>query len=111
MKKWQLIVLGVCVIALAAPLGAFAKGNKGGKKGAAAQTAPSDVYAQYDKNGNGILDADEKDAIRKALAADPNGMLKAYDTNADGKLSDDELAAIPSTKAVDAPVKKKKKNK
>jgi hypothetical protein len=110
MKKLSLIVAGLCLLGLLAP-GAFAaKGDKAAKKNKAPQTVPSDVYAKYDKNYNGILDTDEKDALRTELAND--AALKAYDTNNDGKLSDDEIAAIPATKAVDAPVKeKKKKNK
>ncbi len=108
MKRWRWIVLAACAVALAAPLADAAKGDRTKKKNTP-QTVPSDAYAQYDKNGNGILDADEKDAMRKALAAEPNGLLKAYDTNGDGKLSDEEIAAIPATKAADVPVKKKKK--
>jgi hypothetical protein len=36
-----------------------------GKNKGAAATVPSDVYAKYDKNGNGKLDDDEKDALKK----------------------------------------------
>jgi hypothetical protein len=86
----------------------FAKKDKGG---APAAPVPSEIYSLYDKNGNGTLEADEKDAIRAAYTKDPTGTLKAYDTNNDSKLSDDEIAAIPATKAVQAPEKKHKKNK
>ena len=97
MKKFHLVVVGLCVIGLMAP-SAFA--GKGGKK----NQAP-DVFTQFDKNGNGTLDADEKEAIQKAFK-DGNADLKAYDTNSDGKLSDEEIAAIKPAER-----KHKKKNK
>jgi Ca2+-binding EF-hand superfamily protein len=107
MKKWQVIVLSVCALALVAPMSSYA--GKGKKKGAAqAKTVPSDVYAMYDKNTNGVLDADEKAALLADFAKDPTGTLKIYDLNSDGKLSDDEVTAIPATKQVEAPKKKKK---
>ena len=70
------------------------------------------LIAKYDKNGNGIIDGDEKEALRKDFAANPNGELKRYDTNGDGKLSDEEIAAIKpgSGKAKSAESKGKKKN-
>ncbi len=54
--------------------------------------------ATYDKNGNGTIDGDEVDAVKKAYAAAPNGALKQFDTNADGKLDDTEIAAIHAGK-------------
>jgi hypothetical protein len=51
-------------------------------------------FAKYDKNHNGIIDEDEKDAIRKDYAANPDGDLKRFDKNKDGKLDDEEIAAI-----------------
>ncbi len=51
-------------------------------------------FAKYDKNHNGVIDADEKDTIRKDYAANPDGDLKRFDKNKDGKLDDEELAAI-----------------
>ena len=48
----------------------------------------------YDKNHNGVIDEDEKEAIRKDYAADPNGDLKHFDKNGDGKLDDEEITAI-----------------
>ncbi len=61
-------------------------------------TATADLFTKCDKNQNGVLDADEKDAIRKDYAAKPDGDLKKYDKKTDGKLDDEELAAIkPAT--------------
>jgi Ca2+-binding EF-hand superfamily protein len=85
MKKLSLLTLGLCLLALTLPSSAFA-GKADGKK--------AKLIAKYDKNGNGIIDGDEKDAIRKDYAANPNGELKEYDTDHDGKLSDEEIAAI-----------------
>ena len=61
-----------------------------------------DVFARYDMNHNGVLDPEEKEAIRKAFATDPD--LKQYDTNGDGQLDENEIAAIKPLG------KKKKKN-
>src|SRR5262245_59481915 len=52
------------------------------------------LFAKYDKNKNGVIDGEEKDALRKDYAADPQGELKRFDTNNNGKLDDDEIAAI-----------------
>lgn len=107
MKK--LSILAIALIALVAAPSAFAK--KGDAKKAPG-TVASDVYANYDTNKNGALDADEKAALIKAFDADKSGPLKVYDTNSDGKLSDAEIAAIPVSKTSTAPVKAKgKKNK
>ena len=51
-------------------------------------------FAKYDKNKNGKIDDDEKEAIRKDFAANPEGDLKHFDKNKDGKLDDEEIAAI-----------------
>ena len=69
----------------------------------------STVMAKYDKNGNGILDDTEKEAIRSALGRDPD--LKRFDKNEDGKLDDAELAAIakPAAASTEEPAKRKKK--
>ncbi len=96
------------VLLLALPSAAFA-GKKNKNLGAPPPATPASVMAKYDKNGNGVLDDTEKEAIRAALAKDPD--LKAFDKNGDGKLDDAELAAIqkPVASTEDAPKKKKKK--
>jgi Ca2+-binding EF-hand superfamily protein len=85
MNKTVIFAAGLCVLGLAAPPAGLAS-KADGKK--------AKIIAKYDKNGNGIIDGDEKEAIRKDYAANPNGELKAFDTNGDGKLDDDEIAAI-----------------
>ena len=58
----------------------------------ASPTAPNlpEQYKKYDKNGNGRLDQDEIDALRKERQAD---VLKKYDKNSNGKLDEDEMNA------------------
>ena len=88
MKAMKKLLVAMIVASLgclaAAPNALAAKAD--GKK--------AKLIAKYDKNGNGIIDGEEKDAIRKDYAANPNGELKAYDKDGDGKLSDEEIAAI-----------------
>src|SRR5262249_39738262 len=52
------------------------------------------VFAKYDKNKNGVIDGEEKSALRKDYDADKEGELKRFDKNNDGKLDDEEIAAI-----------------
>jgi Ca2+-binding EF-hand superfamily protein len=84
------------LLALAIAPSAFAKKPK-------REAAATSSFSKYDKNGNGTLDPEEKEAIKAALATDPD--LKKYDTNSDGKLDENEIAAIKPTEAG----KKKKK--
>ena len=51
-------------------------------------------FEKYDKNHNGVIDEDEKAAIRKDYAEKPDGDLKRFDKNKDGNLDNEELAAI-----------------
>ncbi len=96
MKKLLVLTFGLCALSLAVPTALAAKAKK--KKG-----AEQDVFAHFDKNHNGVLDEDEKEAVRKAFK-EGNDAVKKYDFNGDGKLDDGELAAIQ-------PAAKKKKNK
>ena len=90
-KTWTIAALLVLALGTSS---AFAKKPKG-EKG-------TDVFAKYDKNGNGKLDPEEVEAVKKAFSSDPD--LKKYDTNLDGKLDDNEIAAIK-------PAEKKKKKR
>jgi Ca2+-binding EF-hand superfamily protein len=94
-KTW--IIAALLMLAVGAP-SAFAKKPKGEKK------AEADVFARYDKNTDGKLDAEEIEMLKKAFASDPD--LKKFDTNSDGKLDDNEIAAIKPAEHK----KKKKKN-
>lgn len=103
MKKLCILAIALSTI-VAAPT-AFAK------RGDKTPTVPSDIYAKYDVNKNGALDADEKTALIKDFDADKTGPLKVLDNNGDGKLTEGEIATIPVTKPGDAPVKAKAKGK
>jgi len=107
----------IVMVALAVALGASgASAAEKAKKEKTAQKSPtktpSDVYAKYDANNNGILDPAEKAAINKDFAANPADMLlKLYDKNNDGKLGADEMMSIPATQHVAPPAKQSKPKK
>lgn len=101
MKK--LGIFAIALITLIAAPSAFAK------KGDKTPTVPSDIYAKYDVNINGVLDPDEKAALVKDFDADTTGTLKALDNSKDGKLTDGEIATISATKPADTPAKPKAK--
>jgi hypothetical protein len=103
MKK--LCIVAIALFAIVAAPTAFAK------KGDKTPMVPSDIYAKYDVNKNGALDADEKAALIKDFDADKTGPLKTLDNNGDGKLTDGEIATISATKPGEAPVKAKGKGK
>jgi len=69
-------------------------GSAAEKKGGKENGPKAKFFAKYDTNHNGVIDPDEKAAIRKGYAAAPDGDLKRFDTNKDGKLDDEEIAAI-----------------
>jgi hypothetical protein len=104
MKRFLIITISISALSLFAISDASAA-KADGKK--------AKLIAKYDKNGNGIIDGEEKEALRKDFAANPNGELKAFDKDADGKLSDEEIAAIKpgSGKGKSAGQKAKKKEK
>ena len=97
--KRILSILTIAALAITFTLPAQAGKGKKGKKGGA------DILATYDKNGNGKIDGEEVDALKKDFAAG-KPELKALDTNKDGALSDEEIAAAGGGKKG-----KKKKNK
>ena len=94
--KRILSILTIIAISVAITTSAEAKGKKGKKGGA-------DILATYDKNGNGKIDGEEVDALKKDFAAG-KPEVKVLDTNGDGILSDEEIAAVGGKH------KKKKKN-
>jgi hypothetical protein len=103
MKKISLIAIGLCAVGLMMPASVLAA-KADGKK--------AKLLAKYDKNKNGVLDADEKKAIQDDYAKDKDGQLKAFDKDGDGKLSDAELDSIKpgSGKAKEGGSKGKKKD-
>jgi len=115
MSRINWIVMAVLAVALGAGGASAAEKAKKDKTAQKAPTkVPSDAYAKYDINNNGMLDPTEKAAISKDFAANPaDALLKPYDKNNDGKLSADEIMGIPVTQHVAPPPKqsKPKKNK
>jgi type II secretory pathway pseudopilin PulG len=103
MKSTQLLL--TAALAIAIPASVFAAKDPAAKE---AKKAARQAIAQYDKNGNGTIDADEADALKKAFDADKTGPLKQFDTNGDGKLDDTEIAAIHIGKKGDKAGKKAK---
>ena len=93
MKSTHLFV--AAVLALALPASVHAAKDPAKKE---ARKATRQAVGQYDKNGNGTIDADEADALKKAYEADKAGPLKELDTNGDGKIDDSEIGAIHAPK-------------
>ena len=53
------------------------------------------ILKTFDKNGNGVLDADEQETVKRVQEAlRAMEMIRRFDTNQDGKIGDDEFAAI-----------------
>ena len=51
------------------------------------------MLEKFDTNHNGVLDPDEKEALKAAREKHREKMLAKFDTNGDGKLEPDEKAA------------------
>ena len=104
MKRIYVLTLALCIAGFMSSTPAFAAKSDG---------ARSKFFAKYDKNKNGVIDDDEKDAIKKDFAAAPEGDLKRYDTNHDGKLDNSEIAAVkaPTGKKTEKGEKTGKKGK
>jgi hypothetical protein len=102
MKKLLTLTVAGCILGLTTP-SAFAAKAEGPK---------AKLFAKYDKNTNGSIDGEEKDALRKDFDANKEGDLKRLDKNKDGKLDDEEIAAIkpPEGKKKTEPKAKKEKS-
>lgn len=64
------------------------KAKSGGEQ---ARPTRQQVFARYDKNKNGALDENERDALRADFAAKKHPVLAKLDINQDGKLEDKEI--------------------
>lgn len=105
MKKSLLIALTLCVSSVVA----FAQPEE--KKEKKAEKARGKVLEKYDKNANGKLDEDEREAMRKDRRAEGvAAALKKYDKNGDGKLDDSEREAAKADRRKATEDKKEKKD-
>src|SRR2546430_120266 len=68
----------IAALAIALPVTVLHAGDPAKKE---AKKEAQGLMAQYDKNGNGVIDGDEIDALKKAFEADKTGPLKKFDTN------------------------------
>src|SRR5215212_7713822 len=101
MKKSLVIALTLCVASLVA---FAADGEKKDKK---ADKPHAKVLEKYDKNGNGKLDDDEREAMRKERRSEnAAAALKKFDKNGDGKLDAGEREAAKADRRKPADDKK-----
>jgi hypothetical protein len=91
MKKLSLIL--ALAIAITAPTIAAGKGGRAGKGGGkqGAHACMKSVKG-FDTDKNGQIDGKEVDALKSALAGNPD--LKVLDKNANGQIDDDEITAL-----------------
>jgi Ca2+-binding EF-hand superfamily protein len=80
------ILLMIASLGLSMGVSHAHKGGKGGPK-----TVPADVLAKYDTDGDGVLSATEKTAMKAALAAEAAAkkaeLIAKYDADGDGVLN------------------------
>ncbi|MBI5769210.1 MAG: hypothetical protein HZA93_15560 [Verrucomicrobia bacterium] len=100
MKKLTVLV-AVCAFAAPAAVFAAKPGKPAKTKPEATETAAvaergkAQLFAKYDTNKNGTLEADEIEAIKKDFdASTRKSPLKRLDANKDGKLSEDEIKSL-----------------
>ena len=89
MKKLLLLTLTVTVLGAVSLRADDTKSADKSSDGKDKKEIPAKVLEKYDKNKNGVLDADEKEAMKK----DRQEALKKFDKNGDGKLDEQERAA------------------
>jgi hypothetical protein len=85
-------------------------------QGEGRRAIPPEVLKKFDKNGNGMLDPDEREAARaeRAKTGRPGGkpgegrplnpeLIKRFDKDGDGKLNDAEIAAAKAERQKNGP--------
>jgi hypothetical protein len=95
MKRLLVIALSLSVTGL------IAMAAEGEKKERPAANARAEMLKKYDKNSNGKIDEEEREAMRKDREAEA---IKKFDKNGDGKLdnSEREAARAERRKATEA---------
>ena len=97
MKKLLVIALSLSVTGL------VAMAADGEKKERPAGNARAEMLKKYDKNSNGKIDEDEREAMRKDREAET---IKKFDKNGDGKLDESERQAARAERRKGAEEKK-----
>ena len=92
----------IAIVVLALGLGAFVAGAADGEDKPKGPKL-SDWAKQFDKNGDGKLDQEERAAATKARRDE---MLKKYDKNGDGKLDPEEQKAMNEQRRQEAAARK-----
>ena len=101
MKKSLVIALTLCLAGLVASAADAEKKDKKTDK------VRAKVLEKYDKNANGKLDDDERQAMRKERRAEnAAAALKKFDKNGDGKLDASEREAAKAERRKAAEEKK-----
>ena len=93
MKNQIFLPALLALLSLAAPSPVFA-GKKEGKANKADKKALHQAVRHFDTNGDGKLEGDEAEAVRKSFAADPNGPAKSRDSDHNGQLEDVEITSV-----------------
>jgi hypothetical protein len=97
------IALAVCGSLIAGGIGLAAAQPAAAAPTDNGQPIRTQVIQKYDTNGDGVLDANEKAAMRADFKAKREAkrakMLAKWDTNRDGKLEPNELAAMREVRA------------
>ena len=105
MKNQIFLPAILALLSLAAPSTVFAA-KKEGKANKAEKKARTEAVRHFDTNGDGKLEGDEAEAVRKSFAAEPNGPAKSLDADQNGQIEDVEI-----TSAQVKPKGEKKKQK
>lgn len=98
-------LLGLALLALGSGARAEGSANKADKP------VPPGALKKFDKDGDGMLNEEEKAAWKAHMAAEHTAKLEKYDTDKDGKLSDEEKAAARADHEKAMREKKEKKAK
>ena len=114
MKKTVYWAAGLCAVCFLSAISlSAAEGDK--PKTPRERKAPAAVLEKFDKNKNGVLDPEEKEAAKKEreTARPPRAnkaeMLKKFDKDGDGKLDETERAAAREETRKNAPKRGEKK--
>lgn len=67
------------------------------------ETGTSERLKQFDKNGNGIIDPEERVELQKQATVRRDELIKKYDKDGDGKLSEAERKTLQAERGLSTP--------